>query len=301
MRDPILHIKKSDLLQALNFVSIDLVLDISPVPVVTNEQLVDRIFEIASIMKFQLKDRYVVMANQKTGRRIAKTIEAENDVTEVFNRVVFSLVQQKQGRNVPKIDKKSKAYIPLKETAVLAQQFAADFQIESQSEAFKDFVTVAMEIMGRKFRVEKIRFYIPQIYEMTECLIAIEKDSNPQGSRLFYEHWRTAGLKYSTAFNDIVKEADFVHIIYGRQEADAASADYIDWITAQFDQLAFLSAIPEMSQLYGTNAQKRYQRYMSNRGIKRQPAAGNTLADKKEYGSSVEEEYFKKLREKRAT
>jgi hypothetical protein len=86
-------------------------------------------------------------------------------------------------------------------------------------------------------------------------------------------------------------------MVYARQEADIEGADYDDWIAAQFEGLSFLKSVPELYQLYGQNAKKRYQSYMTSKGKK---TSGRSSTQKSVFKSKVEEIYYEKLRKKRA-
>ena len=68
------------------------------------------------------------------------------------------------------------------------------------------------------------------------------------------------------------------------------------WIDAQFEGLSFLNAVPELSQLYGINAQKRYRSYAQKQGLAKKKK--DDLPYK--YNSDAEAEYWRKIREKRS-
>jgi len=288
MRDPVLHIKQSKLQEIL-----DDMLSGSQTVIDANNVLL-----LATERKYQLKDRYqVVVKNNKTRNKAARTITAENDITEKFNQILTSIIQQRQLKNIPLILKDSKEYTALKEAANFAFTYANDLDVVPREEGYKNFIEVGLHIMGKKFSVMKLKYYLPKIYDITECLQVIAKDNDREGTLAFREAWKKISALYTNSWFDSGNDEDYVHFVYGRQEADLAKAKYDDWIKSQFDQLAFLNVIPELNQLYGLNAQKRYRSFAAKQGIKK----GGRVSDTKDTYSSAEESlYFQKLREKRA-
>lgn len=257
MRDPVLHIKLSKLEEVFRQLGVD-----AGLAFVTLEK--------ATVQKFQLRREYVVTApNSRIQKKLKKSIEAEADVTEKFNMILTAVHQQRQLKNIPLIYKDGKNYILLKEVARLAHEYTINFQFSPPEDGYKKFCEVAMELMGRKYKIEKIKYYAPQIWELTECLLLVDNDVNKAGTQEFYQLWKSVASRYSTAQIDITQRTDWLHILYARDEADQCNAKYEDWITAQFEELAFMSVIPELNQMYGLNARRRYGKYAANKGYKK--------------------------------
>lgn len=257
MRNPVLHIKLTDLQGIFSQIGI-------------SSDLAIKVMEVATTTKKQLKKEYIISTpTSKIKKKLDKNKEAESDYTENFNRILSAVQQIKQSKNIPVIFKDSKNYVLLKEIAKAAHDYASSFKFIPIEEGYKKFCEIAMEIMGKKYKLEKIKYYLPQIYEITECLILIQADINKKGSQEFYLQWKDIALKYSVTPVDLMKQEDFLHIIYARDEADNMKAKYTDWITSQFEGLSFLSVIPELNQMYGIGAKRRYQKYMQTKGFKK--------------------------------
>lgn len=282
-RNPILHV---------NLASLELIftqLGLSP-------DLAIKVLEVATKRKMQLKDRYYVVAsNAKTKRKIERTIETEEQITDIFNRI---LTIERKNRNprspAPAILPNTKDYLLLKEVAQLAKQFAEDWNIEPLQEGLKKYITVGMDLMEKKYALNKFKYYHPKIYDYQECERALEEDSDTEGSAEFFRTYVAEMKRYSTAQVKI-QEMEYLHIIYARQEADEAGAEYSDWITAQFEEMSFMNAMPELYQLYGQNAKRRYEKYSIKQGIRKKP-----LAKEQVYSSPAQAEYYRRLRDKRA-
>jgi len=276
MRNPVLHIK----LKSLETVFSQL--GISP-------ELAIKVLEVATDKKLQLRKEYIITApNSKLKKRLDKNKVVENDVTEKFNMILTSTQQIKQAKNIPTIYKDGKQYLLLKEIAQLAHEYSVNFDFSPIEEGYKKFCEIAMDIMGKKYKIEKIKYYLQQIYDITECLILIDTDVNKDGSQQFYNLWKQTALGYSSTPVDLMKKEDWLHVIYARDEADNMGATYENWIKAQFEELSFLSVIPELNQLYGRNAKVRYQKYMQHKGYKKK----EEISTQREYVTTQDKTYW---------
>jgi len=110
MRDPVLHIKLSSLQKIFGQ------LDVKP-------EMAMKVLEVAVKGKHQLKNHYFVTAKKtKVRATVNRTIKSESDFTEVFNRVLTSVMQMKRFKHIPVVHKDSKNYTLLKEIAVIAEE-----------------------------------------------------------------------------------------------------------------------------------------------------------------------------------
>lgn len=284
MRDPILHIKKSDLVKVLAGL---LEGDSKEITKFANDLL-------SKANRYQLRSMYVIKAAGKTRTKLQKTVDAESGYVEKFNGMLSAMRLHKNHLNAKPVRKTDPNYIQLKEITKLAVEFAEDYGIEFKEEAFKFFISTGLDLMGKRYALNKFKYYKQKIVEKYEALEIIKRDNNPKSSERFYKVWKIVLAKYATALVDIETEEDYSHIVLARIEADEYNADYKQWITAQFEELAFLDAIPSLNQLYGLNAARRYQKYTTKR--KREEPKEEVI----KFTSPEQAEYFRLLRERRA-
>lgn len=214
---------------------------------------------------YHIKNRYLVRGNAGARKKAEKLIIAssKSDYTvEQFNGLMASLRQQRGEKRVRNIVKGSSEWLMLKEITGLAREFVEMYEFEPVEEGYKTFIQVGMELMGKKFSINKYKFYAPKIHEFHEAKVVLSEDTDPENSKIFWEIWMEIMQSHAGTTLDILVPEKFINIIYARQEADEADAEYEDWIEAQFEELAFLNAIPELVQLHGPNAKERYSRYM---------------------------------------
>ena len=287
-RDPILHITESNLTKVL-----EKLLSVKGSPFeLDSKGLAEDILKNSK--KFQLKGMYIIKSTGATRKKLEKTVAAESVWFEKFNGMLSALRMKAHHKNAKPITKRDSNYIMLKEVTLIALDFNNDFQFEMIEEGFTAFITTGIELMGKRYAINKFKYYKNRIYERYESLEIIDKDNDKQASKTFYRTWKAVLGRYASMAIDIESEEDYSHIVLARMEADEYKADYKQWITAQFEGLAFLDAIPSMNQLYGENAFKRYQKYTTTRKV--EEVKSETI----KFTSPEQEEYFRRLRKMKA-
>ena len=261
-RNPSLHITKSDLEKVL------LSIQIEPNMLVGN--LVNEIFDKSQ--PYQLVGRYKTIAKTKakTKKKIAKSQEVDSRLpkgsVERFNRLLIVWrTQNNPYTKVRNITKDDRDYILLKEVALKAYDFAMYFELGVQA-GFEQYIQIGLASM-RRYRLGAFKSYEKSIYEKFESVRDVDNDDKADKTNHFYQIWRLAMMKYTeleTIPNLQTDKTKYIHILYARKQADEPGADYELWIEAQFEGLSFMSVIPQLSQFYGDNAKKRYERHLLN-------------------------------------
>ena len=251
-RDPSLHITRSALVSVLRQIQYDRRM--------MPEDLADSIF--AEAQPYQLKDRYKVEATARMRKKVVRSTSAENPIIEKFN---FILQQErlKAGHKVVKtVTKTSKDYLVLKEVAKIAFDFGEALDITPRDEAYREFIRIGLRMMNKKYSLSKFKFYAERIVQEVEDKAVVIMDENPEGTRTvkecFYEILDADGI-HEVSEDEYGR---YVHFVHARVDADSVDADYYDWVQAQFEAMAFMNAVPELSQLHGENAHARYQKYV---------------------------------------
>ena len=257
-RDPTVHIRKTHLKKVLVSVLGE-----------ASDATVEKIFKAAQ--QYQQTTRYLVQGNAAMRKKVAKAIESENPIVEKFNRILVSIRMEQNHKYVQHIRKNDKSYLLLKEVAQLAYDFGELYSIAPREEAYKVFARIGIKLMSKRYGLGKFKYYKDKIHEIYECNLIVMNDPSKESTSLFLQVWMELMLEY-TGVDINVKDnpMKFVHIVNGREDADAYEANYEDWIRSQFEGLAFLDVVPELSQMYGDNAGLRYEKYMvkKNRIVK---------------------------------
>lgn len=280
MRNPSIHVLKSDLVEVLSQYGL-------------NEVDVDAI--MFECRKRAVKGRVNVMAKSKTKKKVERLVESDSGLTEKFNGVLTSL-RQSLSHKITTVRKGGKDWLVLVEVASDAKEFCEYFKFDSMEEGFKAYIRSGIEMMGKKYALSKFKFYKQRIFDYYEFKKAIDTDADAEGTEEFYNIYCDAMMERTGVDMELDSVEDYVHMVFGRQEADEVHADYKDWVEAQFQGLSFMAAVPEMNQLYGLNAKKRYRSYMQNKGLK---SRKNDDGLPTKFTSDAEEKYWRAIREKR--
>lgn len=258
-RDPVLHIKQSDLITILN--------EIEYSSRTIGLKLSEKIFTAAQ--PYQITDRYLDILNLKSvaKKKVSRSMEADNVPNGLIEKVNLMLIDIRQKLNsrakVRGITKKSNQYLMLKEITKKAYDFSVHFDIVPKTDGVREFLELGIGFMG-KYGLNRFKTYEERIYEAFEGKLAVLTDPNKEQTRDFYAIWQEVMLEYSgiQEITDIDKDlTKYANMVYARAEADEYDADYRDWITGQFEGLAFLNVIPEVYQMFGEGARNRYSKY----------------------------------------
>lgn len=275
-RDPSLHITKVALIEILNTCNLGRLM---------GHKLAEEIFSKAE--PYQIKNRYLAVMNLKsdTKKKVSRSMKSDTGVpehlVEKFNMILTSYRQKKNANiKLRPILKDSKDYLMLKEVAKIAHDFSEHFDITPVEDGYLEFVEIGYSMM-RKYAINRFKYYEQKIYEHFEDKVTVITDKNREATLEFYAIWQQKMIDYS-GLNELIdvdnNYSKFVHFVYGRQEADALNVDYDFWITAQFEGLVFLDAVPELSQFYGEGAKTRYERYL-RKSIEFEENTENSITD----------------------
>ena len=262
-RDPAIHIRRSDLQEILSL----------------SDHEVGML--MISAHKVNIRNRIVITAPAKTRKKLERTVQAEENVTVLFNTIYNGVTLANHIKTLP-IKKNDPQYLTLKEISKQAYDFCVLFDL-GQEDGFKLYVELGIKLLDRKFSIYRLKSASHKIADYYKNLQVIDEDETPDKTKEMYLIWQKVMLK---CFGQNIKVGNvnqFVHFVYAKRDADVMGAKYDDWIEAQFDKWAFLNSAPEFSQLNGENAALVYQVYM-----------GKT---DKEYESDEEKNYFKKIKD----
>lgn len=286
MKQPSLHILKSDLVRLLGQQGIK-----NPDQVAT--KLIQEGYNLRP------RSRIIVYGRtQAIRQKLVKNAEVSTKIVAKFNLILHQCRENARHKFIKTIRTNDREYDTLKEVAQIAYDFAELYAINPREEGYKIFCQIGLDLIGKKYGLSKFKYYKERIFEVYENLLAINEDTDKDGTKEFYHQWQNVMLSYSNLRPEL-KEADkYVHIVFGRQEADDNKADYYEWILAQFDQLSWLNAIPELSQLYGKKAVERYQKHILKKNKVETKEVDNTMPTK--YKTEEEQAYWEAIRNKRA-
>lgn len=245
MKNPSIHIKRSDLLLILN--KLGITCNINDL--------------MREAMKYSIRNRVVVTLPAKARQKAMRIVDTETEWVDTFNGIYMSVMLANNIRVLP-IHKKDPQYLTLKEITRQAVDFCHTFQVPYEL-GFKTYIQLGVVLLNKKYSLYRLKAASDRIVAIHRDILVISDDPTPELTVKIYECWKTAMKQYAGVEIDIQGQVDkFVHFVYAKQDADEVKADYADWINAQFEKWAFLKSVPEFSQLHGDNAKINYSIFM---------------------------------------
>jgi len=270
MRDPSIHVKKSSLVKILE----DIVQGDAT-------KLADEIVHRSK--GYAIRNRQVLNLKAWQKKKAQRVGAVDKDLADRFN-AIYQGVIMKNNIRTSTITPTDSRYTTLKEVAKLAQDFSKMFEMDEER-GFKAYVELGIQLAGNNFSIYRLKGLSDKIIKYYEDMEAIEGDKYPDDTLNYYIAWKEVVQEYTGSSLSIEEPHLYVHFIYGRVAADKEEANYRDWIAAQFEQWG--GNMPELSQFYGDRAKMAYTKYMG--------------AQKKEYNSEDEKDYFEKGKVKAKT
>lgn len=284
MKKPTIHITVNALAEILEELGIS-----------NSYAMSSRVLDIAHSRGMQLRNRAMIVGKSGTKKRVERVVKTDNAaLADSFQSILILKRRQAKHKHISTIGKTDRDYTLLKTVAELAEEFCTVFKHTDKQIGYGKFCEIGIALMGKKYGLNKFKYYSEKIFEVEEGLRLIRDDENEAGTSTLYAHWQKALLEYAGLERHIGNTSmDYVHFVYARQEADLYKADYRDWVYAQFEGLAFMNVVPELSQLYSGQASSRYESYRANKKI-----GGKTKKKDDEEDNDFDDEmddYFKKL------
>ena len=267
MKDPSIHIRRSHLLIVLENIGVKITI------AEANDLLL-------CARPYSIRNRVFVTTKAKGKRKSDRAVGADSASLDRFNAVYMGVMLSNNIKVIP-ITKTSPQHLTLKEVCWQSLEFCKLFQL-GEEEGFKLYVELGVRLLGKKFGIYRLKGMAQKITEYYSDKLIIKNDPFPFKTGDVITAWAQAVKVYFKTSIELENDAQRVHFIHAREDADAAKADYGDWIFAQFEKYSYLNSIPAFSQFYGDQAKINWQLYMAK--------------VKKENTTNEEQEYFKQVK-----
>lgn len=258
-RDPAIHITRSDLI---------LVLERCEVP--DAKSLAAEIVREAK--QYEIRGRFVVQGNAAQVKRAGKRSSAECPLTpEKLWRILYAERVHRKHAVITPVNRGDSAWTMLMEIARDAYEFGEQFPTKPLDDAYRQYVSLGLQFMGRTYGLNKFKYYKERIFERKGCEVLVAQDPDPELTRVMVSIWSKAMLKHSRVIpaSEDLSVVDLSCFMFARDDAEQVGAKYSTWVEAQFDRLAFMNVVPNLNQFHGEGAMKRYKEYMLKNGRKK--------------------------------
>lgn len=248
MREPSIHITKTDLIKIMKKMCIEQDVDI----------MVDEIFIKAKSKS--LTTRSMVVSNALAQKKFDKLIKATNDDTYQFIKIMTLTRRTHKHKGVTVIKENSKDWTTCKEICQNALSFQEDFKLD-KNQAFRIYVDIAMGLMN-KFYLPKMTGMHQSICQYYESSLSYAEDETPDDTDKLYRYFQKHVLdKVGVPIDYKNSPEKFEHFIKAKRLADSMGMKYDIFIQAQFHAFEWRQSIPEPSQMWGDKARERCIKY----------------------------------------
>lgn len=230
--------------------------------------------------KFSIRNRVQVTTKAKAKKKSDRSVGADSVSLDRFNAVYMGVMLSNNIKVIP-ITKISPQHLTLKEVCWQATQFCNLFQM-GEEEGFKLYIELGLKLLGNKFGIYRLKSSAQRITDYFSDKLLIKGDKDPEGTDDVITAWSQAVRVFYHTSIELENDAQRVHFIHVREDADSVQAEYYDWMAAQFEKYLYLGNLPAFTQLYGDNALLNYQIYKAK--------------NHKDNKTKEEQEYFTKVK-----
>lgn len=186
----------------------------------------------------------------KTLQKFAKIQNA--DKYELFNSILTSSLQVRYNPNASPILIQDSAYNMLKEVSILAVDFCNKAGLSTR-EGFITYINLGLDIMGKKYAINKFKFYNGKITELYFNSLEIAADPNKELTDILMKYYAYKGKVE-------VVQSDIIHFVRTAAQITDTESNPRVWMDAQFERFAFTGTIPEPQHLYGEKQLEAYKK-----------------------------------------
>lgn len=259
MRDPSLHIKKSDLKKVLkNIVNpFDNGLD--------HDKLADMIFYQAK--PYSVHSRTVTVTNDRIEKKAKKLVGASRLDADLLSQLIYARRKILKHRGISRIKPGGRDWEMVKEITAQALAFTNEFEL-TRKYGFTQYIDIGISKM-QKFTLNKFPAMYEGICERYIALEEIKKDKDSEMTLEMYNGYCQRVLENTGIHEQLDKIPEkYVWFVRARQQAEDLNVSVNIYVKAQFEGLDFTKGKPHPVQMTGVKATDRVIRYCYKHDIK---------------------------------
>lgn len=261
-RDPSIHLRLSDLTLVLE--NIAELYSISPKHVKT---LAEDILKRGKHLSCSQR----AIAQGKVNTQAEKILLSSRDDAGQFS---ILLAQLRKGyskhRGVKAILPSDKDWPKVKELTGLANEFVKDFGLPKK-EGYSEFIKALLDKCGNGYALFKLPSLVPKVYEHYRAKELVNQDFHPELTKGIFDQYHAqvaAAVGVSNHRLNLLPENYIAFIKASEILSYYKGVTPEIYVKAQFEGLAWTGSIPSISQLSGTNAAARLEKYLVKNEIR---------------------------------
>lgn len=232
-----------------------------------------------------IASRALYVSNNKVQEKASKLKLAARSDTGKFAQMLLYVRRQMRHRGIKLIEPGDPEWFTIKELTKLATEFCNEFQL-SLKDGYQIYLRTGISKV-KNFSINKLKSLHQAIFDHYEATQVIEMDKTPRETEELHDFYM-ANISDKTGFSQGYKNIPekYRYFVEGKQEAKKLGVSYKVYIKAQFDAFEWNNSVPDPTQLVGTKALDRLQKYCFKEGL---------MVGKKK-GSGIKWDKLKKLK-----
>lgn len=248
MREPSIHITKSQFEEILNTLEVD-------------NFPVEAFFVIAR--KEAINHRAVLVSNNKNTKRVNNILLASKGDAALVADILYAIRIKLKHRGVRKINESnSREWANCKKLAEICNTFCEDFKLDTR-EGFIKYIETGLK------RMTDYRNVMQRLLSMQENITnQIDAELELQHSDLeltkeIHDYFIGKIAKATGIYESYENKPEkYVHFAKVGEFLKEEGWDYRTFIDAQFESLAWCNGLPDIAQMYTDKAIERYNKYL---------------------------------------
>lgn len=276
-RNPSIHIDRHSFEEILDY------LQIPNFPV-------DAFFVIAA--KKAINTRNVLVTNNKISKQVSNILLADKGDAAMVADIIYATRIKLKHKGVRKINQSnSRDWILCKKLAEICNTFCSDFDLETR-EGFIKYIEIGISRMSDKRnllnRLISMQENITEDYEAQLTLSQLSRSELEHISHIKDYYYKQ--IADATGILERDEKADkLIHFYNLKKLCDTNHWDYMEFIDAQFESLAWCNGIPNIRDLSDQKAIERFNKYKFRmKGKKTIEKSQGSIWDMMEGGSHAE-------------
>lgn len=248
MREPSIHITKSQFEEILNILEVD-------------NFPVEAFFVIAR--KEAINHRAVLVSNNKNTKKVSNILLASKGDAALVADILYATRIKLKHRGVRKINESnSREWANCKKLAEVCNTFCEDFKFDTR-EGFIKYIELGIKKMDGNYNnlLNRLSAMSEKISDLYSATLEMEEDSG--NAKVIHDYFIKRVADVTGIYESFVNQPDkYIHFVRLDKFLSEKGWDPTQFIDAQFESLAWCNGLPEPSQMYNDKAIERYNKYL---------------------------------------
>lgn len=249
MREPSIHITKSQFEEILNTLEVD-------------NFPVEAFFVIAR--KEAINHRAVLVSNNKNTKRVNNILLASKGDAALVADILYATRIKLKHRGVRKINESnSREWANCKKLAEVCNTFCEDFKFDTR-EGFIKYIETGLKRMTDYCNVmQRLLSMQENITNQVEAELELKGDKDPGFTKDIHDEFIKRVASVTGIYESYEHQPEkYVHFLRIHNLMDEKDWNVFQFLDAQFEALAWCNGLPEPSQMYNDKAIERYNKYL---------------------------------------